>query len=335
METREVLAMTIVLRPASFWIALLVAILPGCDGSLPATSPDPAETTLALRIAEAPPGFLEATTSIYIRATTGSGGILLDSVFPFQRRTGVPLTIPVDQSLDLLVQGFDSTGILFWSYRGSIPTWNLNRSISIRALPVTPTLDTSGILVGRTEPIQIRGGRLDSLGFLIPDPGAQYITLSCATATATIRYTIDGSTPTWASTMVTAPILINPSYTFRFIAMAPRMFPSPILQVSFRDPNPCNCYVPFYLDHVYPIDRWNGTVITSGPYQIVLRRQSFDPREVIRFTRDGSDPDWASPPLPDTLRVTESFRLKAAIFRGLDRSSAIVDTLLPFGARAN
>ena len=321
-------------RFVSLVMATLV-LLAGCeDTEQPPLSPSPS-SAVALRISAAPPGFLESTESVYIRATTGAGRELLDSMFSFRRKTSIPLTLPTDQSLELLVQGFDTSGILFWSYRESVPSNRMGSSISIRALPLSPTLDSSGILIGRTEPIRISGGRLDDLGFLIPDAGAQSIRLSSPTATATIRYTIDGTAPSWSSPLVEGPILINPTYTFRFIAMAPRMYPSPILQVSFRDSNACNCYASFVLEHVYPIDRWNGTAITSGPYQIVLRRQSFDPREVIRFTRDGSDPDWASPPLPDTLGVTESFRLKAAIFRGLDRSSAIVDTLLPFGSRAN
>ena len=320
----------------SVLVLAALGILAGCEESRSTVVSPAASATLALRVTQAPPGFLEATDSIYIRATTGAGALLLDSMFAFQRRTGIALTIPIDQTLELLVQGFDENGILFWSHRGSTPAGTWGGSLSIRALPIVPTLDSTGILVGRTEPIRISGGTLDDLGFLISDPGVQYISLSSATATATIRYTTDGSAPTWASPMVKGPILINPGYTFRFIAMAPRMFPSPILQVSFRDPNPCDCqFAPFELELVYPIDPRNGTALTLGAYQVVLRRESFDPREVIRFTRDGSDPDWASPPLPDTLRVTESFRLKAAIFRGLDRTSEIVDTLLPFGSRAN
>lgn len=314
-----------------------LGFLAGCEESQHAPNAPAPSTQVALRVAEAPPGFLEATDSIYIRATTGAGALLVNSMFAFQRGTSISLTLPVDQSLELLVQGFDKTGILFWLQRVRFRAEASGYTLPLRLLPIDPTLDSSGILVGRTEPVQIQGGRLDSLGYLIPDSGAQYISLSSATPTASIRYTEDGSPPSWASPLVTSPVRINPDYTYRFIAMAPRMMPSPILQVSFRDPDPCNCYLqPFAIEFVYPTDPLDPSrIVTTGAYKVALRRTNFLPDLVVRYSRDGSDPDWASPAFPETLLVTSSYRLKMAAFRGLDRSSDILDTLLRFGPSAN
>ena len=59
------------------------------------------------------------------------------------------------------------------------------------------------------------------------------ITISCATAGATIRYTLDGSDPTESSTLYTGPILVNDDVTIKARAWKSGMNPSVIVGATY------------------------------------------------------------------------------------------------------
>ncbi len=62
---------------------------------------------------------------------------------------------------------------------------------------------------------------------------AQTVTISCATAGATIRYTTDGSTPTSASTQYTGPISVSSTKTVKAIAIASGMANSSVASATY------------------------------------------------------------------------------------------------------
>ncbi|HET6287745.1 MAG TPA: chitobiase/beta-hexosaminidase C-terminal domain-containing protein [Amycolatopsis sp.] len=64
-------------------------------------------------------------------------------------------------------------------------------------------------------------------------PSARSVTLSSATAGATIRYTVDGSTPTASSTPYTGPITVSASSTISAIAVKSGSANSPVASASY------------------------------------------------------------------------------------------------------
>ncbi|MFK0250854.1 chitobiase/beta-hexosaminidase C-terminal domain-containing protein [Amycolatopsis azurea] len=64
-------------------------------------------------------------------------------------------------------------------------------------------------------------------------PSARSVTLSSATAGATIRYTVDGSTPTASSTVYTGPITVSASSTISAIALKSGSATSPVASASY------------------------------------------------------------------------------------------------------
>ncbi|RSN13624.1 hypothetical protein DMC63_27020 [Streptomyces sp. WAC 05977] len=64
-------------------------------------------------------------------------------------------------------------------------------------------------------------------------PSARSVTLSSATAGATIRYTVDGSTPTASSTVYTGPITVSATSTISAIAFKSGSANSPVASASY------------------------------------------------------------------------------------------------------
>ncbi|MEU9690105.1 chitobiase/beta-hexosaminidase C-terminal domain-containing protein [Amycolatopsis japonica] len=64
-------------------------------------------------------------------------------------------------------------------------------------------------------------------------PSARSVTLSSATSGATIRYTVDGSTPTASSTLYTGPITVSASSTISAIALKSGSANSPVASASY------------------------------------------------------------------------------------------------------
>lgn len=62
---------------------------------------------------------------------------------------------------------------------------------------------------------------------------AQNVTISCATTGATIRYTVDGSTPTPSSTVYSGPIMVSQSKTIKAIASATGMTDSAVASAQY------------------------------------------------------------------------------------------------------
>ncbi|MET0136470.1 MAG: chitobiase/beta-hexosaminidase C-terminal domain-containing protein, partial [Kibdelosporangium sp.] len=62
---------------------------------------------------------------------------------------------------------------------------------------------------------------------------AQSVTLATSTASATIRYTLDGSTPTASSTLYSGPITISASTTVRAIGLRSGMTDSPVATAAY------------------------------------------------------------------------------------------------------
>ncbi len=147
-----------------------------------------------------------------------------------------------------------------------------------------------------------------------PVPGtytsAQSVTMSCATAGATTRYTLDGATPTEGSPLYSSPVSISQTTTLKAKAFK---------------------------------SGWNSSGVASGTYTITgtVATPVFDPvpgtyasaqsvtitsvpwDAVIHYTQDGSVPTESSPVYSAPVSISQTKTLKAKAFKTGWNSSGV------------
>lgn len=134
----------------------------------------------------------------------------------------------------------------------------------------------------------------------------QSVSITCATTSATIYYTLDGSAPTSSSTAYTGPITVGSTKTIKAIAYASGMDPSGVTtaQLTFSASPPTFSPLP-------------GGFSSSQNVSL----STTTPGAVIRYTLDGSDPTAASSVFSSPIPVTATTTIKAASYKsGLDAS---------------
>jgi len=134
----------------------------------------------------------------------------------------------------------------------------------------------------------------------------QLVTISSTTPSATLRYTLDGTTPDTSDSAYIDPIVINSTTTIKAVAYATGMNPSGIStgQLNFSAAPPIFSPLPSGFS--------TGQVVT-------LRSQSLGAS--IRYTTDGSDPDLNSQLYISPISVISTTTIKAvAIKEGFDTS---------------
>ena len=127
----------------------------------------------------------------------------------------------------------------------------------------------------------------------------QSVGISDATPGATIYYTLDGTTPTTASTVYTAPVSIAQTSTLNAIAAAPGLTISPVVSASYviqLVPAPAPVFSPAAGTYTSV----QSVAITNGA-----------PGAVIYYTTDSSVPTTASPVYSGLLSVGVSETLQA------------------------
>ena len=113
------------------------------------------------------------------------------------------------------------------------------------------------------------------------------VTLSTATADATIRYTTDGSTPTASSTSYTGPLTVETPSTLTAQAFLSGWEDSPVSAETYT---------------------WNPTVITpdSSAVPVAVAITNATPNAVIYYTTDGSTPTTSSTRYDGPLKLTSA-----------------------------
>jgi hypothetical protein len=149
--------------------------------------------------------------------------------------------------------------------------------------------------------------------------GTLNITLSSATASANIYYTLDGTTPTPASPLYTEPITITSSTTIRAIAGGDGFIQSAVSSASFTS-----------LGQTPPVNFVPGPGTYTTTQAVSL--SDTDSNATIYYTTDGSTPTAASNPYSGPIAVPASMTIRAVAIDPVLQSSSI--TTAPYAIQA-
>ena len=133
---------------------------------------------------------------------------------------------------------------------------------------------------------------------------AQSVTISCATAGASIYYTMDGSVPTTASTLYASPVNVSASVTIKAIAAKSGMTDSAVATAA-------------YIINAAPVEApvFNPP---GGNYSTIqnVTITSATSGAVIHYTVDNFTPTAASPTYSSPIPVAATLTLKAIASKG-------------------
>lgn len=127
---------------------------------------------------------------------------------------------------------------------------------------------------------------------------SQTVTLTSSTPSAAIFYTLDGSTPTPASTQYSGPITISTDSTLRAIASAPGYIQSAVSSAAFT-----------FTDQTPPLTFSPAAGSYTTPQQVTIA--DTDTSAKIYYTTDGSKPSTSSTPYTGPINVGVSETINA------------------------
>jgi alpha-L-arabinofuranosidase len=182
----------------------------------------------------------------------------------------------------------------------------VNTSVTVNAMAVAPNLAASPD-VSSAYIIQLRS--VTAPLFSVPGgayTGPQSVAISTPTASASIFYTVDGSTPTVSSNAYKGPIAVNSSSTLRAFAIASGASNSSVSSATYAITPPTATAAPVFS-------------VSSGTY---TKQQSVTVSDktsgaVIYYTINGSAPTASSTVYSAAITVSTTSTLKAiAIVKG-------------------
>jgi chitinase len=143
--------------------------------------------------------------------------------------------------------------------------------------------------------------------------GTQSVAIACTTAGAQIRYTVDGSDPTSASALYTAPVTVSSSTTLKAIGLKEDMLTSAVATAAYTIVSDTETAEP-----VFSIN--GGTYYAPQSVSISCITAGAE----IRYTTDGTAPTLSSPLYTGPVGITETTTLKAQAFKSGLTDSAVV-----------
>lgn len=156
----------------------------------------------------------------------------------------------------------------------------------------------------------------------IPAPGTfgepQQVTMTCSTANSTIYYTLDGTTPTTASTRYTAPVTISATSTLRAFATASGLDASQVETGEYRIVNQVS----------KPVISPAGGLF-NGPQQVTITTSTSGAS--LRYTLDGTTPSASSALYAGPLTISTSTTLKVIGFKSGSDSSEVAEATFGIG----
>lgn len=174
---------------------------------------------------------------------------------------------------------------IYYTVDGSAPSarstkyagpFNVTESMTVKAIAVHPSLFNSNVTS-------------ESIAFNAAAPSAdivagtynntQYVTLSCATEGASIRYTTDGTDPTSESTLYSSPISVDHNLTLKAVAFMTGYAESPVFAAQYE------------IKVADPVFSFNSGLLES---ETVLRLSCATTGSRIYYTLDGTTPTSSS-----------------------------------------
>ncbi len=152
---------------------------------------------------------------------------------------------------------------------------------------------------------------------VLSSPGGTYsapqsVSITCVTAGAEIRYTIDGGFPNSSSTLYTEPIQINENTTLRVKAF----------KTGWQDSNLITAVYVLNLTYVIAPVFTPPAGVYGGPQMV--RISCATTGATIRYTTDGSEPNSSSPAYSGRVLINDSATLKAKAYKaGLTDSETV------------
>ncbi len=157
---------------------------------------------------------------------------------------------------------------------------------------------------------------------MIPTPGTygapQQVSLTCSTSGSTIYYTLDGSTPTTASTRYTGPFTVSTTATVKALATASSLDPSGVQTGDYRIVNLVANPV---------IAPAGGLFSVAQPATITCPTSGAS----IYYTLDGSTPTASSSLYSGPVLVSSSGTLKAIAMKSGAENSAVTSATFGIG----
>jgi hypothetical protein len=266
------------------------------DGSTPTTASTQYSTPISV------------TQTTTIRAMAAASGMANSTVASatYTIRVATPtFSLPSGTYLapqSVTLSDTTSGATIYYTTDGSTPTTastpytapiSVTRSMTIRAMAAASGMADSNV-ASATYTIRVATPTLSPPGGTYSTP--QSVTLSDATAGATIYYTTDGSTPTTASTPYTAPISVTQTTTIRAMAAASGMADSNVASATYTLQAATPTFSP-----------------PSGTYLLpqFVSISDASPGVTIYYTTDGSTPTTSSPQYSGPILVITTTTIKA------------------------
>lgn len=149
---------------------------------------------------------------------------------------------------------------------------------------------------------------------------AQTVTMSCATAGATIKYTIDGSTPNASSATYTAPISISANTTLKAYAFKSGLIDSAVNTQTYTF-SASQAATPVFSPA-------GGNYTTLQTVAITCSTSG----ATIKYTTDGSTPNASSATYTAPISVSVNTTLKAYAFKPGMTDSPVASATYTFGS---
>jgi alpha-tubulin suppressor-like RCC1 family protein/chitodextrinase len=225
---------------------------------------------------------------------------VIDTVAPVITPSVLSGTYGVSQTVALSA---DETATIYYTQDGTTPT----AASTVYTTPIV--ISTSATLkyfgkdaVGNASAVQTQSYVIDTIAPLVTSSvlGGTYGTTQTATLSAdettTLYYTLDGTTPTAASTVYTTPIVISTSTTLKYFGKDTVGNASEVQTQSY------------VIDTVAPVVTSSVLGGTYGAAQLVTL--SANETSTIYYTLDGSTPTAASTVYTTPLAISTSATLK-------------------------
>ena len=153
--------------------------------------------------------------------------------------------------------------------------------------------------------------------------GSQSVTISCATASATIHYTTDGTTPTGSSPTYSSAISVDVTQTIKAIAIKDGMTNSDVAEAAYT----IKCATPTF----------SPAAGTYGAVQSVSISTTYGTN--IYYTTDGTTPTTSSTPYTSAISVSSTQTIKAIASKSgcsnSDEGSAAYTINIPYTVSFN